>query len=86
MKVMRLVIVVMVAFVTTGAGDCNPPSRPPGVARSEGVRLLRAPVICEGNSNDGYICVDNKGGMVTCPSLLGEPCKVVAGKPEAPAP
>jgi len=77
---------VAAALSAGGSGDCNPPTRSTGNARSDAVRLLRAPVICEGGSADGYICVDNRGGMVTCPSRLDEPCKIVAGKPESPAP
>lgn len=85
MKTGRLIIVVA-ALVSGGAADCNPPSRAAGLARADAIRMLRSPVICEGGPSDGYVCVDNKGGMVTCPAKLDDPCKLVAGRPEAPTP
>lgn len=81
--VKRLIVLSMVLVL--GGANCDA-LRTEGVARSDAVKLLRAPVLCEGSPSDGYICGDNKGGLVTCPAKLADPCKVVAGRVETPAP
>lgn len=72
---------ILVAALASAGGNCDDdPKRSAGAARGDAVQLLRSPVICDGNPEDGYVCGDNKGGVVSCPRELKRACKLVAGK------
>jgi len=88
-------IALIAALTTCGSDSCSnkdEPNRPicrsQTEARVEASRIMRSPVVCDGDAfcddlaHGGYVCVDNHGSMVTCPPVLAKPCALNSGEPE----
>lgn len=96
---MKTIALAFVTLMTCGSDGCKKSSSstdpPPDVcrtmneARVESARILRSPVLCEGESackdgkaSGGFTCTDGRGGLVTCPPNIAKPCTQNAGPVE----
>jgi hypothetical protein len=95
-KVLKTFVLAFITVMTCGANACTkktgtsasePTCRTLNEARVEAARILRGPVICDGESvckpdklaSGGFTCVDNRSGLVTCPPDIATKCTLNNG-------
>lgn len=69
---MRYAIAIVVLLFCAGSDGCN--DRKWIQARLEAERLTGRPMVCDGSTDDGFMCFDGRGGAVHCPADAGQKC------------